>query len=111
AHAEDEALMVHPSDARARLQEFAIVDIRSREEFEAVKLPGALHFSQELLSEILTSWEKSRKILIVDHTGLRALDAAAFLAGHGFSEVKCLRGGIDAYSRDADSSLPRYVLE
>lgn len=111
AHAADEALMLAPRDVREKLADFTVVDIRSREEFEAVSLPGSHHFTQDLLSEILTSWDKTRKILLVDHVGHRALDAAAFFAGHGFSEVKCLRGGIDAYSQEADPSLPRYVLE
>lgn len=111
AHAQDEALMLAPTAAREALASFTILDIRTREEFEAVHIPGSVLFTQELLSEMLTSWPKDRKILIVDHTGQRALDAAAFFAGHGFSEVKCLRGGIDAYSADADPSLPRYTVE
>ena len=39
------------------------------------------------------------------------MDAAAYFQGHGFTNVKSLRGGIDAYSAEVDSSLPRYRLE
>ena len=109
AHEADEALMVDPAELDPAA--FALVDIRTKEEFEAVKIPGALHFSQDLLSEMMGRWSKDRSILVIDHTGDRALDAAAYLAGHGFSSVRCLRGGIDNYSATADPSLPRYTLE
>ncbi|MDQ6764532.1 MAG: hypothetical protein M3Z22_00285 [Verrucomicrobiota bacterium] len=39
------------------------------------------------------------------------MDAAAYFQGHGFTQVKSLRGGIDAYGAEADDSLPRYSLE
>jgi len=109
AHEQDDALMVDPTDAVAGPR--TIVDIRTKDEFVAVRIPGSLHFDQILSAEIMTTWDKSRPILIVDHTGTRALDAAAFFAGHGFSDVRCLRGGIDAYSRDSDPTLPRYAIE
>jgi rhodanese-related sulfurtransferase len=39
------------------------------------------------------------------------LDAAAYFAGHGFTNVNGLQGGIDAYADQADPSLPRYTTE
>jgi mono/diheme cytochrome c family protein len=44
-------------------------------------------------------------------TGDRSLDACAYLVGHGFKNARALRGGIDAYAKEADPSLPRYQLE
>jgi rhodanese-related sulfurtransferase len=39
------------------------------------------------------------------------MDAAAYFQGHNFSNVKRLRGGIDAWSVEVDPQLPRYHLE
>jgi rhodanese-related sulfurtransferase len=39
------------------------------------------------------------------------MDAAAYFSGPGFENVKSVRGGIDAWSVDVDSKLPRYDLE
>ncbi|GAB4166360.1 MAG: hypothetical protein Fur0032_03700 [Terrimicrobiaceae bacterium] len=111
AHAADEALMLDPLALRASAESYHLVDIRTREEFDAVHIPDSLHFDQELMNEIMTSWPKDRPIVIVDHDGHRSLDAAAYFLGHGFSNVRCLRGGIDAYSLHADPTLPRYTLE
>ena len=49
--------------------------------------------------------------MVYDHTGDRCLDAAAYLIGHGFSNTRALAGGIDAYAKEIDRSLPRYKIE
>lgn len=113
-HEADSAIRIEPEQLRARLNGQSppkLVDIRTREEFEAVKIPGAIFFTQELLGEIFASWGTDSPIVVYDHGGDRSIDAAAYLVGHGFGNVKSLRGGIDAYSREADPSLPRYKVE
>ena len=40
--------------------------------------------------------------------GQRSEKAAQFLREHGYSKVKNLRGGIDAWARDIDPTLARY---
>ncbi len=76
-----------------------------------MSLPGARLFSQELQREAFGIWDKDALIVLYDHTGPRALDTAAWFAGHGFTEVKALAGGIDRYAAEADPSLPRYEIE
>jgi rhodanese-related sulfurtransferase len=63
------------------------------------------------MQEILQRWDRSALLMILDHTGARSMDAAAYFAGHGFTQVKAVRGGIDAWSLEADPSLPQYELE
>ena len=50
-------------------------------------------------------------MVIYDHRGQQSLDAAAYFIGQGFGNVRCLRGGIDAWSREVDAKIPRYRLE
>jgi len=109
----DEAMLISPADLQARREAgpVEILDIRTREEYEAVHIEGSRHFSQELMQEILSMWPKDRLLVILDHDGQRTLDAAAYFAGHGLSSVKGLKGGIDAWSVEVDPSLPRYTLE
>jgi monothiol glutaredoxin len=66
--------------------------------------------TQEIMQESM-NWPKEAEIILIDHTGGRVLDAAAYFAGHGFTGIKGLKGGIDAYSEHADPSLPRYTTE
>lgn len=109
----DAQMMISPGELSILRQNegVGIFDMRTREEFDAVHIEGSRHFNQEEIQEILSSWPKDRLLVIVDHTGARSLDAAAYFAGHGFERVKCLRGGIDAWSVEVDPSLPRYTIE
>ena len=89
-----------------------LLDIRTREEFDAVHIAGAHHFTQELMNTILMQWPRGEGlIVIIDHQGARSLDAAAYFAGHGFTNAKALLGGIDAWSQEVDPALPRYRVE
>lgn len=110
----DASLQISPS-ALAALRDSAenlrLLDARSREEHEAVAIPGSRLLTQDLIQEIFNSWSKTDPLVIYDHHGDRSLDAAAYFIGHGFGETKCLAGGIDAWSVEVDPSLPRYKVE
>ena len=114
---EDRAMQISPGELHALLQQgetapLHLLDIRTREEFDVVRLPGAHHFTQEMMNTILMQWPRDTGLIVlIDHQGARSLDAAAYFAGHGFTNVKALLGGIDAWSQQVDSSLPRYALE
>lgn len=110
---DDENSLIPPAEALLALDrgEARFLDIRTREEYEAVHIEGSHLFSQDLLAEITASWDKAELLVIVDHQGKRVLDAAAYFAGHGFTNVRGLAGGIDAWSEQIDPDLPRYHLE
>lgn len=59
---EDRAMQITPGDLRAALDLDAtsthLLDIRTREEFEAVHVAGAQHFTQELMNTILMEWPR-----------------------------------------------------
>lgn len=88
-----------------------LLDIRSREEFDAVHIEGAVLMTQPVTQEMLSKWPRDRAFVVVDHQGRHGLDAAAFFLGHGFQNVRCLRGGIDAWAREVDKTIRRYTLQ
>jgi rhodanese-related sulfurtransferase len=113
SHEQDEALQISPGEVAALRQAGGVrlVDIRSREEFDAARIEGAVLLSQPVMQEILGHWPREELMVIYDHRGRQSLDAAAYFMGQGFGNVRCLRGGIDAWSREADAQIPRYRLE
>jgi rhodanese-related sulfurtransferase len=114
SHENDLRLQISPADLAVRLagaEKLHLVDLRTREEHDAVAIPGSVLFSQELQREAFGTWDKHALVVLYDHTGPRALDAAAYFAGHGFTHVRALAGGIDRFSLEADPSLPRYRVE
>jgi rhodanese-related sulfurtransferase len=114
SHATDEQILIGPRDLADWLKRdpnVRLVDVRSREEFEAVRLPGSVLLSQPVMRKILAEGTNSRPLVIVDHQGRQALDAAAYFLGHGLTNVRCLRGGIDGWSREIDPTLRRYRVD
>lgn len=112
--AADTAMQIEPrelSDRMARGEKVQLLDVRTREEFDAVKIDQAQLFTQELMQNAMSQWPRENLVVIYDHQGTRSMDAAAYFQGHGFPNVKSLRGGIDAWSAEVDPSLPRYQLE
>lgn len=112
--AADRAMQIEPrelADVISGGTKVQLLDVRTREEFEAVKIDGAELFTQESMQKIMNTWPKNDLFVIYDHQGTRSLDAAAYFRGHGFEKVKSLRGGIDAWSAEVDPKLPRYDIE
>lgn len=99
------------ADLRETNPALKLLDVRTREEHEAAAIPGSRLVTQDVIQEILASKDKAEPIVVYDHQGDRALDAAAYFIGHGFSGTKCLAGGIDAYSLEVDPAIPRYRVE
>jgi len=113
SHEQDAKMLLSPADlARWREQNPALrlLDVRTREEFEAVRIEGAVLMSHDAMQEILAHWPRTDGFVIYDHQGKQALDAAAYFLGHGFENVRCLRGGIDAWAQEVDKKMPRYRL-
>jgi rhodanese-related sulfurtransferase len=114
SHEADMAMQIEPGELSERIsrgEKVYLLDVRTREEFDAVKLPGSHLFTQELMQEILSKESRTGLFVVYDHTGARSMDAAAYFQGHGFENVKSLRGGIDAWSAEVDPKLPRYHVE
>src|SRR3954451_2017652 len=113
SHEQDAKILISPKELAELLQKdntVKLLDVRSREEFEATHLEGATLLSQPVMQEILGKWNPHQVFVIVDHQGKQALDAAAYFLGHGFDQVRCLRGGIDAWAQDVDIKVRRYQL-
>ena len=113
SHEEDSRILIGPRDLATLLQSdgsVKLVDVRSREEFEAVHIAGAVLLSQDVMRELMATGSNTKPIVIVDHQGKNGLDAAAYFIGHGLQNVRCLRGGIDAWALEVDPRVRRYKL-
>jgi len=113
SHEQDAKILIEPKDlAEWRQQDAAVrlLDVRSREEFEAVNIAGSVLMSQDTMRQIMADGSNTRALVIVDHQGKNALDAAAYFLGHGLQNVRCLRGGIDAWAQEVEPTMRRYKL-
>lgn len=110
SHEHDSTLLMEPATAREKLPTLRLIDIRTREEHEAVRIPGSEFFTQDLQQQLFAG-NPETLILLYDHSGRNVLDQVAWFRGHGLKQTFGLRGGIDAWSREIDASIPRYRIE
>ncbi|MDP3850615.1 MAG: rhodanese-like domain-containing protein [Luteolibacter sp.] len=110
SHAHDSQMLMEPAEAREKLATLRLIDIRTREEHEAVAISGSEFFTQDLQQQLFAG-DPETSILLYDHSGRNALDQVAWFRGHGLKQTFALRGGIDAWSREIDPALPRYRIE
>lgn len=107
----DEELLIGAGELSVLLAEdktVAVIDLRDEEEFRMLHLDGARPATRELVDEMFDKWPKDARVVVCDHFGDRAINAARVLAKRGFSRAKALKGGIDAWSLEVDPLVPRY---
>ena len=85
-----------------------LIDIRDPDEFALCHLPGAELHPAPQFADWSRDLDPEQEILIYCHHGIKSLHAVMQLTARGFRRVMHLRGGLDAYSLRADSSIPRY---
>src|SRR5271155_1010898 len=113
SHELDAKVLISPAELAGLLQRdqsVKLVDVRSREEFEAVNIAGSVLLSQDVMRELMASGSNTNPIVVIDHAGKNGLDAAADFMGHGLQNVRCLRGGIDAWAQEVEPKMRRYKL-
>lgn len=104
---------ISPAEAAERLAtddaaDFILVDCREPDELATAAIPGAVHIPT---GEIPARWHEldtGAEIAVICHHGQRSLNATMFLHKQGIDEARSVTGGIDAWSRLIDPSIPRY---
>jgi rhodanese-related sulfurtransferase len=86
-----------------------LVDVRQPWEHELARLEDQLLLPLDQLAEHLDEVRPPEGALVVTycHHGIRSLNAVAILAQAGIESVS-LAGGIDMWSLQIDSKIPRY---
>jgi monothiol glutaredoxin len=87
--------------------EVQLFDVRPGDERARASIAQARSLDAEG-QEFLFSLSKETPIALHCHHGMRSRAAAEQLLREGFTNVYNLEGGIEAWSRDVDPSVPRY---
>jgi len=85
-----------------------LVDVRETREWEICRIPGARLIPLSELPERLAELDGHREIVTQCHKGVRSMRALEILRAAGFSKVRSLRGGIEAWAAEVDRSMPHY---
>lgn len=98
-----------PDPTGARL---TLLDVREPWEVQLAHLPGAvvvpLGMLEGELDQGIAGLEPGNPVVVFCHHGVRSAAALEMLRAKGFSAARHLEGGIEAWSRTVDRSVPRY---
>jgi rhodanese-related sulfurtransferase len=86
-----------------------LLDVREPWEFQTASIPNSLLMPMgEVTSRAHNELDPDAPIVVMCHHGARSLSVAMWLRDQGFTHAQSLAGGIDAWSRSIDPSVPRY---
>ena len=88
--------------------DIAFLDVREYDEVEIAKIEGVPLIPLGELPQRFMELDPNQTIYIHCKVGGRSLKAVEFLKQQGFKYCKSVAGGINAWSDDIDSSVPRY---
>lgn len=85
-----------------------LLDVREPWEFQTCHLPESLLVPMREIPGRLGELDPAAETVVICHHGGRSLQVAAFLEKQGFSRLHNLSGGVDAWARTVDTSMPVY---
>ncbi len=85
-----------------------VVDVREPGEYALVRLPGSVLIPLGELAARLGELDSTRPVVALCHHGARSRTAVELLRAAGFSDVRNLQGGIDAWAREVEPGMTRY---
>jgi adenylyltransferase/sulfurtransferase len=102
---------ITPSELKARRDAGTgplVLDVREKWELDAAHIPDVLHIPMAEVAARVGELDANREIVVMCRGGGRSIQIAQFLDRSGFKNVGNLTGGILAWSRDVDPSVPAY---
>ena len=92
---------------RERGESLTLLDVREEWELGVASVPDVVHIPMGEVADRLGELDRSREVVVLCRSGRRSLQVANFLQQNGFQAVN-LAGGILAWSRELDATIPTY---
>ena len=102
---------ITPRELKDRFEQAAplvLLDVRQDWERRLCRLEGATHIPVEEIEYRTEELNPEDEIVVFCHQGIRSAAVSEYLRQLGFSKVKNLAGGLDAWARTVDPTMPRY---
>ncbi|HEY7643369.1 MAG TPA: rhodanese-like domain-containing protein [Steroidobacteraceae bacterium] len=92
---------------RERGESLTLLDVREEWELGVASVPDVVHIPMGEVADRLGELDRGREVVVLCRSGRRSLQVANFLQQNGFRAVN-LAGGILAWSRELDATIPTY---
>ena len=98
--------------ALERGESWPLIDVRSPEEWVNGHIPEAQFLTLELKFKALDTWPKDTRIVFYSNAGHRSLEVASYFMAYGFTNVRNMAGGLEAWSGELqDLNVPPLTVE
>lgn len=94
-------------EKKDRDDDFTLLDVREPHEYQISNIDGTLIPLDDLPGRT-DELEKDKEIVVMCRSGARSAQAVMFLENKGFENVSNLVGGVNAWAKEIDTSLPVY---
>lgn len=93
-----------------RKDKFQLIDVREPSEFEIVRIPGSVLIPKQgfLDGSALAGLPQDKPIILHCKSGVRSAECLAILKNAGFADATHVQGGVIAWAKQIDKSLPVY---
>jgi rhodanese-related sulfurtransferase len=85
-----------------------LLDVREPWEFQACHIDGAFNIPMNTIPGKLSKLNAEQQIVCICHHGMRSKQVALFLEQNGFTQISNLTGGVHAWARQVDGTMPTY---
>ena len=91
-------------------EKYYLIDVREPSEYEIVKIPTAHLIPKQgfIDGSVLATLPQDRPIILHCKSGVRSAECLAILKDAGFSDASHVSGGVVAWAKQIDTSLPVY---
>lgn len=92
---------------RDRGEDLTLLDVREDWELGVASVPNVVHIPMGAVADRMGELDRNKEIVVLCRSGRRSLEVAKLLQQNGFRTVN-LAGGILAWSRELDATIPAY---
>ena len=93
-----------------RNEDFILIDVREPNEYEILNIPGAVLIPKQnfLDGSVLEKLPQDKQIILHCKSGARSAECLAVIKQAGFADAVHVGGGVLAWQKQIDPSLPTY---
>jgi rhodanese-related sulfurtransferase len=102
---------ITPEEVKTKLDQkepCTLLDVREPWEFETARMAGTTLIPMGDIPSRVQELDPEDHIIVICHHGVRSMNVTAWLRQQGFEKAQSMRGGIDAWSRRVDGTVPIY---
>jgi len=86
-----------------------LIDVREPWEFATSHIEGSVPMPMgDVPARAHQELDPEERLVVLCHHGMRSMNVTVWLRNQGFDQAQSLRGGIEAWSAEVDTSIPRY---